>query len=101
MILSSFVIRINKVESEKKKLHRVATLMYEISQKVSKNAIKLTVPVWNTIKKKKNFIDVLTIFSHFVLIKFDGVHTFVEGTCSHIKSPCLSNKLTRVTSIKG
>jgi hypothetical protein len=27
--------------------------MYEISQKVSKYAIKLTVPVWNTIKKKK------------------------------------------------
>jgi hypothetical protein len=53
LILSSFVIRINKVESEKKKLRRVATLLYEISQKVSKNAIKLTVPVWNTIKKKK------------------------------------------------
>jgi hypothetical protein len=53
LILSSFVIRINKVEYEKKKLRQVATLMYEISQKVSKNAIKLTVPVWNTIKKKK------------------------------------------------
>jgi hypothetical protein len=56
LILSSFVIRINKVEYEKKKLRQVATLMYEISQKVSKNAIKLTVPVWNTIKKKKKIM---------------------------------------------